>query len=404
MEPFPFSATTGKENNSMIDISLIRLIATSQTPVSRTSLAHLTGLSKMTIGKHIASLIQKGLLTEDESYAGTTGSLGRRPAYLRISATSPCICGILLKRTYCQSVLADISGNILDMEKCNLPEDLTADVLTRILLSQYDTLATHTKRPIIGCGISSMGPLNSITGCILNPPNFYGISNYPIVTICREHTGLPTYLIQDANAGALVEKLYGKGVPYDNFMYLHIENGIGLGFVLNGRLFNGFSGQSGEIGHTSININGPKCSCGNTGCLELYANLEQMQKKVAQLLPLFKNSPFHNIKEISWNDILSLAANEEPIAIAALDEFCGYLSHALTNILTLLDFSIIIIGYDSLSHSDMIEKMLRTNLHNYLSSSSSIKIIHSYFNNDAPLLGAISVVANEIFNQNLLIL
>lgn len=402
METDIISNTGNLKNN--IDHLLIRLIATSRSPVSRTDLARMTGLSKMTISKHITDLIQQGLIAEQDSRPDFSHDLGRNPIPLVLSDTSPCLCGTLIKRSYMQTILTDISGKIIDMTKYYFHQNVTAESITGLLLSQYDELSSRTRRRILGCGISSIGPINNRTGCILNPANFYGIKNLPVASILSDHTGLPVYLIHDANAGALVEKLYGKGISYDNFMYLHIEDGIGLGFVLNGALFHGLSGQSGEIGHTSINFSGPRCSCGNIGCLELYASTEQMCEKIYELLPLFPQSAFRSLKHPSWTDILNLASKGDSIAITALDEFCGYLAHALANSLKLLDFSTIIVGYDSSASSDIIERLLQIKLKEYFpAAENEIKILHSRFNNDAPLIGAAAVVANEVFHQNILL-
>ena len=119
-----------------------------------------------------------------------------------------------------------------------------------------------------------------------------------------------------------------------------------------------------------------------------------MQKKIAELLPFFKNSPFQKITEPSWNDILKLSLDGDPIASIALDEFCTYLSYALANTLNLLDFSTIIIGYDS-------PEKLKSSLN---MPGSKLEIFHSRFNGEAPLLGSIAVVANEIFSHQLKLL
>ncbi len=392
---------SSKSSRPDIKNMLIRMIATSKTPVTRTDLALQTGLSKMAISNHIAELINLGIVIENPAKINYDYSIGRKPIPLSISPNSPCILGILIKRTFCQSILADISGHIIDMVKTDFNSNMTQDAFIHHILTHYHTLSSHTGRKIIGCGISSLGPVNKRTGCILSPPNFYNLSNIPIASILQAQTNLPTYLIHDADAGALVEKLYGNGSSYENFIYLHIASGIGLGFILNGQLFNGFSGQSGEIGHVSINFNGPQCSCGNVGCLELYASLSQIQKKISELLPHFKSSVFHKIPEPTWTDIMAQAAAEDPAAIIALDDFCSYLAYALANTLKLLDFSTIIIGYDAQPGTNIIENMLYTKLSAFLPQYSDLKIIHSHFNGNAPLLGAIAVIANQIFNHNI---
>lgn len=151
------------------------------------------------------------------------------------------------------------------MTQTRFSPHMTRDEFIQIPIAQYEKLFSRARRPLIGCGISCVGPVDNKSGYILNPPNFYGITNVPIVSILKNVTHLPTFLIHDADSGALVEKLYGRGIPYDNLIYIHIAYGIGAGFILNGKLFSGFSGRSGEIGHTSINFHGPVCSCGKRG-------------------------------------------------------------------------------------------------------------------------------------------
>ena len=380
---------------------LIHLIATSKDPITRTDLARITGLSKMTVSNHISELIDMRIIAEKPMDIVYDRSIGRKPVPVSISPDSPCICGILIKRTFCQSIIADISGKIIDSVKTDFSNTVTRREFIDTLLAQFDMLASRSRRRIIGCGISCLGPVNKNSGYILNPPNFFGLSNIPIVSILQAHTGLPTFLIHDADAGALVEKLYGNGSDFENFFYLHIDSGIGFGFVLNGQLFSGASGQSGEIGHVSINFNGPPCNCGNVGCLEMYAGLPQIQKRISDLLPHYKQSPFHKIPSPEWRDIIDLASAEDPIAITAMDEFCGYLSHALFNAIKLLDFSTIIIGYHSSAGNHIIEDYIYPKLRRLTPPETELKIIHSFFNGDAPLIGSVAVVANQIFDQKI---
>ena len=381
------------------DNELIYLIATSREPVSRNDLARLTGLSKMTISRHVAALVERGILTETTERISEQ-SMGRIPASLSLSASFPCICGILIKRSYVQTVLTDLSGKIIDMAKHYNEPDMNAEKLKRLLRKQYDEVTKGAKRHILGCGIAAIGPLDSNTGRILKPADFYGISDFPVVEIMREHTGLPVYLLHDASAGALAEKIYGNGMNYDNYIYLHIAEGIGLGFIQNGQLFCEMYGRSGEIGHTSINFNGPKCSCGNNGCLEVYASVQRMREKIQELLPYSSDSQFRRIKNPSWENIVELADSGDMIATIALDEFCTYLAYAIGNVLNLINFSIIVIGYDSKKSSDVVTRMLQAKMKNFHSAAErGVKVISAYFDN-SPLMGAAAVVANEVFQQN----
>ena len=219
----------------------------------------------------------------------------------------------------------------------------------------------------------------------------------------QEHTGLPAFLIHDASAGALAEKFYGGQKNTDNFIYLHIMNGIGGGYVLDGRLYDGDSGQSGEIGHTSINFMGPRCSCGNVGCLELYANVPQMRRRITELLPLYRSSAMPALggsDQLTWLDIVDAANHKEAAAVAALEEFCGYLAYAVAANINLLDLSCIVVGYESSSRGGIVEKLLQSKIA-ACSRHKNITVLHSGFGGDAPLIGSIACVAQRVFDLSL---
>ena len=162
-----------KNKESQISNTLIYLIATSQKTITRTDLAEKTGLSKMTISNHINDLIQMGIISEQPTNIVYDHSAGRKAIPLQISSSSPCILGILIKREFCQSILADVSGKIIDMTQTRFSPHMTRDEFIQIPIAQYEKLFSHARRPLIGCGISCVGPVDNKSGYILNPPNFY---------------------------------------------------------------------------------------------------------------------------------------------------------------------------------------------------------------------------------------
>ncbi len=383
---------------------ILKLIATNH-GFSRVDLAKVTGLSKMAVGKIVSELITCGMVNETERTIPLSGTsaYGRRPIMLTMSQNSPCICGMLIKRGLCQIVLANLDGSIFEQINIEYIYLENKDNLIEILKDAFLELKKRTNRRILAIGISSLGPIDSSKGIILSPPYFYGIENLPIASIMEEITSLPTYLVNDANAGALAEKLYGIGKNISNFTYLHIMNGIGAGFILHNTLYNGDSGQSGEIGHTSINFSGPKCDCGNTGCLDLYANINSMRNRIKELEPFYKNSPLLKLAEPSWCDFVDSGNSGDSLAITILDEFCSYISYALVDTLNLLDLSNIIVGYDSNTNGMIIEKILERKISKSILSSKfrEITLLHSGFDGNAPLIGSIATIADKIFSKQL---
>lgn len=390
-----------KRQNKLL---ILKMIATGN-GLSRVEIANTTGLTKMTVGNLISELLEEHLISEksyDTEYE-TENKYGRRPVTFSISDQSPCTLGILIKRELCQLIIGDLSGAILDSITYTYESLGNAMELLDLLYEGYLLLQSRTKRKIIYIGISSVGPIDTSKGIILNPPFFYGIHDLEITNYFREKTGLPTYLINDANAGALAEKLYGMMGNVKDYIYLHIMNGIGIGIIINDVLFEGSTGQSGELGHTSINYAGPKCDCGNQGCLELYANVPAMRKSIREYSVQFPESPLPAMEKPIWEDIVGAANAGDSLAKMVLVDYCSYLSHALISVLKILNISTIITGYTNPGDGTFIEEVLQTKLSNALLSRNfgTITVKHSFFDDNAPLIGSISFINNKIFNGEL---
>lgn len=384
-------------------IRLLELISTTPT-LSRADLSRMTGLTKTTISKLILDLLSAGYVEELEApSADTAASLGRKPVLLDISANSPTICGMLIKRGLCSVILADLKGHIL-VQSSRRFSSLTSEELIAILMELYHEVTADFSRSILAVGISSVGPVDIVAQRILNPPFFYGITNLDLPKIIAQRTDLPVFLLNDANAGALAEKLYGNGKTCGNFIYLHIMNGIGTGYILDGHIYNGDSGQSGEIGHTSINFSGPLCDCGNRGCLDLYANMTNLNKKIEELKQVYTGRSLlpklRPGEEYTWEQIVTLADRCDPIAFAALDDFCEYVSFALTNTVNLLDVNHILVGYDAAPEVQVVEALLekKLNARCLAHKQRQLKVKKSFFGGEAPLIGSIALVSDKIFH------
>lgn len=368
--------------------------------IMRSEIAQKTNLSKMTVGNIVSELVSANLIAESEVGQSST-STGRKPSFYTLSPTSPCICGMLIKRKLLQIILSDIGGNIFFQRDCRYTTLNSAQDLLDILEGLFHDCVAATNRRIAAIGIACVGPLDSSRGYILNPPYFHGIENYPIADKIHEITGLPTYLVNDATAGALSEMMFGKGMGIPNFAYLHIMNGIGMGLVLNRQLYDGNFGQSGEIGHTSINFNGPQCVCGNRGCLDLYASTDAMRGRIRELARFYPASPLAAIPNPDWRQIVTGGNQRDPLALVVLEEFCSYIAYSLTNTINLLNLSSIIVGYSSNEEGTIVEDLISHKLNALVMSAKNepISVEHSQFRGDAPLIGSVALVADKIFSQ-----
>lgn len=375
-------------------------------PISRVTLASALGLTKAALSKIVAELLSNHLISEisPDTISGCN-TPGRKPILLKISEHSPCVCGILINRHRIAGIIADLSCHVVEKEVISYESLNSEEDLLEHLLSLYHTLISKNSRQVEAVSIASLGPIDDENGKILSPFNFYGIHNMEICRLLEDQIGRPCFLINDANAGALAEKMYGFDKSASNFIYLNIMNGIGSGYILDHKLYRGENGQSGEIGHSSINFSGPQCDCGNIGCLELYANNRNMNSKIRQMQSKYGvlGTLPHKTGDYSFDEILCAAERHDPYALTALDEFCNYLSVAVLNVIRFLNISTIVIGYDSASDKQLLEKTLFHLLHNKMdfAQEHSLIVRHSTFDGNAPLYGAIARAADLVFEGKL---
>ncbi|MGY8695398.1 MAG: ROK family protein, partial [Verrucomicrobiia bacterium] len=157
--------------------------------------------------------------------------------------------GIDIGGTKCAVLVGTDEGEILVRE-----EMATArfEPTCEWILTQVEQLSKRYGDSLHGVGISCGGPLDTNEGLVLSPPNLPGWDAVPIVQLANKASQLPTYLMNDANAGALAEGRYGGGRNCDNFAFLTCGTGMGSGIVCNGQIIEGTNGFAGEIGHMRL--------------------------------------------------------------------------------------------------------------------------------------------------------
>lgn len=360
-------------------------------PLSRGDIAGRSGLSKMTATNIISDLEAAGLIAEEK---GESAGAGRRPGLVRLSSASPLVCGVTIGRRRCEAVLADLSAQIVARESAAYGSTLDGPRLSELLARLCGRLLERADRPVVGVGAAALGPLDARAGALLCPPNFYGIENLPVRAILSEASGLPCVLLHDVSAAALAEQLYGAGRAFESFFYLQIRDGIGAGMVLDGALFDGVAGLSGELGHVSINFDGPLCACGGRGCLECYASERALLAYARENAAEGGGAPPEN-----WSDAIRAAGAGDTACAAALERYCGYVAAALSNALCLIDVHRVFVGYDG-DGGGLLERFLERHVNERLQIAGCrrITVRRSSFESDASVYGAAALAARCVFD------
>ena len=236
--------------------------------ISRAELADRCGLTKMSISYIINEFLEKDIVIETPM--SEEKKPGRKSLITRMSPGARKIIGMLIHRNFISVALCDCQLNVLRADTVRFTECTQEQLLERAF-ALTDEMMEGVE--VVGIGIGSIGPVNRMTGMILNPLEFYGIRDVPIEQIFRERYGIPVYLDYHYNCAAMAEKYFGKGKDYKNFILLNMKFGIGISIVEDGKIYNRLTGISSEFGHIMVEYKGRPCSCGRRGCLGRYMNL-----------------------------------------------------------------------------------------------------------------------------------
>jgi glucokinase len=206
----------------------------------------------------------------------------------------------------------------------------------------FNDIKENTKHTINGIGIGAPS-VNFITQNIENAPNLKWDEIIPLAEIFEATFNIKTTIVNDANAAAIGEWKFGGAKDLDNFALITLGTGVGIGLVLNGKLYHGSNGLGGEFGHICIDrTNGRECSCGGHGCLEAYVGKEGIIKTAKQKIEFSSgSSKLHNFipSEIKSEDIFKFARKEDPVAVDIVDSISRDLGYAISILANSLDLN-----------------------------------------------------------------
>ncbi|MDM0067430.1 ROK family protein [Variovorax sp. J31P207] len=237
---------------------------------SRHGMAEQLGFSKSKTNALIAGLVEQGLLAE----AGLQRSSGgRRPENLQLHAGLGVVVGIDIGATSVD--VAVLGPDLAVLAHHGEPADVREGpgvvlARVRVLVRELLSRAGFAPRQVIGIGIGVPGPVNFEIGQLVNPPLMPAWDSFSIRDYLREEYAAPVFVDNDVNLMALGE-LWRLRRSLTNFLVIKVGTGIGCGIVCHGEVYRGAAGSAGDVGHICVDQEGPRCHCGNLGCVEVMA-------------------------------------------------------------------------------------------------------------------------------------
>ena len=374
--------------------------------LSRARLARLTGLNKSTISSLVEELIDCGLIYE--SGIKVSGA-GRPSTYLELNPEAGCIIGVEIGVGFFSIILTNFTGEIIwrRYEETGFISDQN-EIIGRIykVVDEAIAVANEHGDRLLGMGITLPGMVDDERGVLVFSPNLQW-HDVPLRNIFSEHSGLPVFVDNDANAAALGEHLFGIARQAQHFLFIIDGVGVGGGLFLNGNIYRGANGLAGEIGHTSLYVEQTRpCRCGNRGCWENFANESSLYERIRTRLEVGRYSSIRSILEsrnspLNLSIITQAAEAGDTEILEALSETGSALGLGLANLINIFNPEMVIIG-GALSH---VSKFLLPSINKVVDERAlenirkNTLIIESAFGPDASVVGAVAMVVQAIFSK-----
>lgn len=373
-----------RESNRSLVLNYIR----ERTTVPRSDLAPYTGLSRTAIGNIVDELVKEGIVLQEEHRMGDD----RRTTLLSFNATAGYVLGSTLGSQHLTVVLADLSGQPL--QHLEIPFSIAKGPeeglpLLGKLLKIFVAQQQIPWEMIVGVGLGIISPLALMPQRAALPAAFARWANVNIQQVLEDDLGVPVYLDNDGNMGALGESRYGAGRNEGDMIYVKVGSGISGGIILNQQIYRGYTGSAGEIGHIPVDLHGRLCQCGRSGCLETVASRNGIVLEVQRFSPTLTTLP----------QVIEAARAGDAACCGALTRAGKYLGFVLAGLVNTLNPSLIVLDGSVMQAGELILSSLRAAVetHSLPASFANTRISLAECNGLAMPLGSIATILDVIF-------
>lgn len=387
------------------NLSLVLRNIRDQAPISRAKLAIVTELNKSTVSSLVEDLLARDLV--HEIGVNSTGT-GRPATLLEINPQAGGVIGTELGVDFVAAALMNFAGQVLWRQKISAdPSAEQAKTINQTLALVDEAIERCREAGLraLGLGLTAPGTVDLQEGIMVFSPNLRW-RNVPLRKIFSEHTGLRVFVENDANAAATAEHLFGVMRHVRDFVFVYAGVGVGGGLFLNGKLYRGYNGYAGEIGHiaTRAEEHGELCLCGNVGCWETYANQRAVIREVEAALASGRISRVTELMsakheaELTLNIIHQAAEEGDETAIGAFEKVGRALGLGIAGIVNIFNPEKVVIG-GALSMAGKyllpaVREVVRQHALNDVLKKTDV--ISSVFGDDASLFGAVAIVVEDI--------
>lgn len=367
--------------------------------ISRIEIARETGFSKATISEIIDQFIREGFVRE---LGPGESNGGRRPVLLEFDPRARVAIGVELSDAMCSAVLTDLYAEPIRTLSVSPRVQDVDDVIAAAGALVDEIKVGLPKGSLLGVGVGTPGLVDSDRGVIQMAPDL-GWQDVRVGPRLADQFAVPVAVVNRAKAAALGEAWCGAGRQVDNLVYVSVSTGIAAGVVLGGRLYRGVSMSEGELGHVTVVPDGPRCHCGNRGCLQALAGAEAILSRVRERI---RDGQPTIVEELSKGrlDLLTLqmvadaAVAGDPLVLSVLDEVAAHIGTASANLINILNPRMLILGGSIIRALPGLVPPVEAEIRRRAMAvpSAAVQVVSSQLRGNAVPIGAAAFLLSQI--------
>ena len=376
--------------------------------ITKQQIAKELGINVTTVSILINQFKEKDNIIKEIGDGNSSG--GRRPRLYKINNELGYVIGIDIGGTNTRGILTDLSGNIIKYIKVKTKaKEGKETVLSKVfsVVNEIIEASKISREKLFGIGMSISGIINSFEGISIFCPNIPGWENYPIKKIMEKEFKLPVSIDDSVRCAAVAEKRFGIAKDHENFIFISIGKGIGMGAYIDGKIYRGSMGLAGELGHITVSEDGPLCNCGNKGCLEAIASgpgiLKRAREGIENGIVTSISKEINNDFENLTVEIISRAANEgDKFAYYLINRTGEYIGIAIAAALNLFGCDLVVLWGGILECGDIIlDAIKRTVKMRALEFiSRRVRIEKTALGDNIAALGAAQTFIDKLYSES----
>ena len=388
---------------NMIRRNLILRALLDKERLSLTDLKNITGISLPVVTTIVVGLVEENFVVEVNVKDENRGA-GRPPSVFELNGDAGYILGIDIGRTNTDYVILNLAQNIIFQERresidMNSQDSSVIDDLYKEVRLIFEYAKIDYDK-VLGVGISIPGIVQGPKGI---SKTYFNFSDHSLEDLIKEKFNKPVNIEHDAKAMALGELWFGSAKGKQNVLCINMGWGLGLGMIINGKIFYGSDYFAGEFGHLQIVPEGNLCYCGKKGCLETYASGKAIarvaREKIEKGAQTIITSTIKNIEDIDAKVIFESANKGDTFSIEILEEVSSYLGFGLAQIINIINPEMIIFGGKIAVVNEFIINSIQTSAMKYSMThlNKNIEFVVSELGTVAGALGVAMLEARELF-------